>query len=533
VRAPAPPHRRRLAIVAVALAAALLAVALAVRALGGGDGPPPSDAAALVPDRTLAFVSLSTDGDRDAVERAAELASRFDAYGRGREALLRRLAGDGRDVDAERDVEPWLGDEAALALVDSGGSTAGSLVAIEVTDEGAARRFLERNRRPAVRKVYKGHETIRRGAVTTAFVRGFLVIGQDPTVQAAIDRARGGVPALAGAPAYRRATEGLPDDRVLTAYASADGLRRLLVPQGDVVGGLAVMLDQPALEAVGIAAQARGDERVRIVVRSALDAARQRSAPPPLRQFEPQLVEDVPKDALAYLGVSGAGGALQRLVVSAAGGTQRGGAVSRLLSRLAADLDERTAGGLRRDLLRLLDGELALVIQRRVPAPILSLVTRTGDEGGTRRTLDRLRGPLARLLRPRGEPEPRWDPLDLDGGDAWTLRLPSGAAITYAVADGRLVLSTSPDGVRAILAADGSLRGSDAFEEVLGGRPERVGTLGFLDFSQLLELGEQTGLNDSRAYLAARDDLRRVRAIGVSSTGDEGTSTAEILVSIR
>ncbi len=67
---------------------------------------------------------------------------------------------------------------------------------------------------------------------------------------------------------------------------------------------------------------------------------------------------------------------------------------------------------------------------------------------------------------------------------------------------------------------------------MLSGRPDEVGSLGFLDFSQLLELGEQTGLNDSRSYLAARDDLRKVRAIGVRSSGGEGSSTAEILLSI-
>ena len=67
---------------------------------------------------------------------------------------------------------------------------------------------------------------------------------------------------------------------------------------------------------------------------------------------------------------------------------------------------------------------------------------------------------------------------------------------------------------------------------MLGDRPDEVASLGFLDFSQLLELGEQTGLNDSRAYLAARDDLSRIRAVGVSSSGDEGETTAEILLSI-
>ncbi|HEX8122150.1 MAG TPA: DUF3352 domain-containing protein [Solirubrobacteraceae bacterium] len=532
MNAPAVPGNRRLLVLAGAAAAALLAIVLLVRACGGDDKPPQSEAAKLMPDSTLVFVDISTDGDRDAVKRAADMANRFGAYDANRDALLKRLSGGDKAVDAKKDVAPWLGDEAAFALMDSGNATAGSLIAIEVTDEGKAREFLARNKRQAIRKDYKGHETVRYGSVTTSFVRGFLVIGQDPTVQSAIDRDKTGARPLTVDATYKRAVEGLPDGRAVTAYASADGLRRLLVPQGDVLGGLATVLDRPALEGVAVAAEAQDDHMLRVVVHSALNAEEQKRAGAPAKQFEPGLLGDVPEGALAYLGASGINGALQRLVVSSVGGSGRGGEVTQLLGRLATELDKETGGGLQNDLLKLFEGEVALVIEKSVPAPIFSIVTKTKDEGGTRRTLDKLRDPLAKLLRPQGEAALRWDPQDIKGGDAWTLSLPNGSKITYAVGDGRLILSTSPDGVRHILESDDSLKDSGRFEDVLGDRPDEVGTLGFLDFSQLLELGEQTGLNDSRSYLAARDDLHKVRTVGVSSSGDEGESTAEILVSI-
>jgi Protein of unknown function (DUF3352) len=529
----APAIDRRTVAYGVAAAIALLAIVLVVRACAGGgeSGEPPQAAAAkLVPADTLVFASLSTDTERPAVERARDLVRRFGAYEGLRDDLLQRLAGDDEPVDVGNDVAPWLGDEAAFALMDTGTATAGSIVAIEVTDEEKARAFLERNPRPAVRKDYKGHETVRYGQVTTAFVDGFLVIGQDPTVQRAIDRKGGATRGLDADPTYERATDGLPGDRVLTTYASAAGLRRLLAPQGDLLGGLSAMLDQPALQGVALAAEPKDDGTARLHVHSALDAAAQRRAEQSFEQFEPQLVEQVPADALGYLGASGIDGALQRLVVSAVGGT--GTDVSALLARLRTELEKETGGGLQTDLLKLFEGEVALVVQSQTPAPVLTLMTRTEDEAGTRRTLDRLRDPLARLLRPRDEAAPEWDPVDIGGNDAWTLRLPNGAAITYAVAGGRLFLSTSPEGIRKILDAGETLNDSDRFEDVLGDRPERVGTLGFLDFSQLLELGEQTGLNDSRAYLRVRDDLRKISAIGVSSSSGEGESTAEILVSI-
>jgi hypothetical protein len=93
-------------------------------------------------------------------------------------------------------------------------------------------------------------------------------------------------------------------------------------------------------------------------------------------------------------------------------------------------------------------------------------------------------------------------------------------------------MATSPDGVRRLRDPDGAISDAEGFDGGPRRPPDRVGSLGFLDFSQLLELGEQTGLNDSRAYLAARDDLQKIRAVGVNSSGSEEETTAEILLSI-
>jgi hypothetical protein len=59
-----------------------------------------------------------------------------------------------------------------------------------------------------------------------------------------------------------------------------------------------------------------------------------------------------------------------------------------------------------------------------------------------------------------------------------------------------------------------------------------VSSVLFLDFTELLRLGEQTGLGDSRAYQSVRDDLQKVRAVGAWSSGAGDESTAEINLSI-
>jgi hypothetical protein len=139
-------RRRRVALLVVGALVVVVLIAFVAQRVFGGDEPPATGAAALAPKDTLIYTHVSTDEGRGAVERATDLLERFDAYDGARDALLQRLVGTPGKVTA-KDVEPWLGDEAALALVDAGQATAGSLVIVEVTDEDRAREFLAKNPR--------------------------------------------------------------------------------------------------------------------------------------------------------------------------------------------------------------------------------------------------------------------------------------------------------------------------------------------------------------------------------------------------
>ena len=86
--------------------------------------------------------------------------------------------------------------------------------------------------------------------------------------------------------------------------------------------------------------------------------------------------------------------------------------------------------------------------------------------------------------------------------------------------------------MRAVKERDGTLEDNGSFDATLGARPDRVTSLVFLDFSQLLQLGERTGLSDSRSYLAVREDLRKVKAVDAAATGAENESTTELFIQI-
>jgi hypothetical protein len=85
---------------------------------------------------------------------------------------------------------------------------------------------------------------------------------------------------------------------------------------------------------------------------------------------------------------------------------------------------------------------------------------------------------------------------------------------------------------RAAPRRDQFLRLSTAYRATLSSHPQRVTSLLFLDFTQLLSLGEQTGLARSARLRALRADLDKIRAIGLDSTSGEADSTAELYLQI-
>ena len=150
--------------------------------------------------------------------------------------------------------------------------------------------------------------------------------------------------------------------------------------------------------------------------------------------------------------------------------------------------------------------------------------------------LSKLQVPLARLFTVPAAgagQAPTFQERNVDGIDAFRLRLAPTVELDYAVFDGKLVISTSLAGIQRVKDVKASLDDDAAFESVLANRPLTVTSLVFLDFGQLLALGERTGLRQDPAYLAVRNDLNRVRAVGIATTAGKDETTAEISIALK
>jgi hypothetical protein len=501
-------------------AAALGAVALVALVAGlvcaRGGGGPADEAARLVPASALVYVHLSTDRDREEDARLARYAVAQPAVARLRDRIVAAISPTAFDI--ERDVRPWLGDELAYAAL----SPSDSLVLAAVADRPKAQALIARIANLSSSRRYRGVRVLLAGPTALAFVGGFLAVGTEAAVEAAVDRAHGTGERLSELPAYRHAAEGRPDDRSLDAYASAAGVREVLASRDGLLGTLGALLDRPGLTAAGasVSAEERG---LRARVRLAGGAPRDSS-------FEPELLERVPERAAAYVGVRGAPRLLRVL--------GRLGA-ERSLQQLGDALAGEAGIDFDRDLLAPLSGELAIAVTGASDdpaatgggAPVVTLKARTADPRRTEAALARLQEPIARRLAVPGT-VPAWEPASLGGMAAFSLRVTPELGPTYAVSGGDVVISTAPAGLER---PGGTLADSGGFEATLGDVPEKADSLVFVDLRQLLVLGEQTGLTSIPGLATARDDLARVRAAGAVIKQDPAhpsDTTAELFLEI-
>ena len=522
--------RRRLALIAGLLAAAV-AIAVAVVLLIGGSGPvpPATGAATVVPADALAYVHLSTDPSRSAVSDARKLAARFPDWPLLETAALNRLRGlvaGPTSADFTTAVRPWLGKEIGLALIADQSGGAQPLAVLDVARAAGARAFVSRaGAAPA--GAYDGARIMAYPSGSElAFAGHYLLAGSDAGVRAALDAARGRGPALADNPGYERASAGEPADRVLDAYLPASGIHQLLGSRAGVAGAIGMLLDRPALQGAAISVSA-SSVGARVLVHSVVSSGATRA-----RSFTPTLQSVLPSGSTLMLDVDGLGQTAPGLL-SAAATAEIAGNVGPLLRRVGSAL---TAQGINvKRVVSLFDGETAVAISPE-PSPALLIVSRVRDQTTARSELAALEGPVTALFSPAGSAGgqvPELADRVIGGATVHEVGLGPGLQLDYAVFDGLVVVSTSLSAIDGVSQRSHALAADAAYRATLPDQPSRLSSLVFGDVSQLLQLGEQTGLTSGATTRALLPDLSKIRAIGLSSTSGDRDTTTQMSLEIR
>jgi hypothetical protein len=520
--------RTRFTLRRIALAAGLIAAFLAILAIaqGDGDGAPADHAASLVPEQALAYAHVSVRPDSQQWQDAARLARGFPELVETRDRFLRSLTARGGKLDLEREVYPWIDDEAALALLAGSGGKARSLILLEVSDRELADAFLARAVARPRTSLYRGVPIRTYGRLATAYIGSFLAIGEPAIVQSAIDVQQGRIRALDQTAPFERSRAALPDeDRLFFGYGTRAGVRRVLRMQPGIFGRLAQLADDRDLLGASLAART-AKRGVWLDYAAALRPVL--AQPLAEKPFAPQLHKVVPDDAVAFLDMRGA----DRLVetVTKIAGSSR---LPESLGGIGAELSRARRTELRRALRPLLGRETALYLSPSGREPLLTMVVDgvQGDEVAT--MIEELQPLIARILeRPTEGQVPIFQPTRIGNHDAVTLTITPSIELTFAVIDGRAVISTSPAGIRSLTSAQSPIADNELFRRGTEGRLKTATSVLFLDLEQFFAIGEQAGLTQSPSFRAFRSALGKVSTVSAVTSSTRAGKTATIFIEV-
>jgi Protein of unknown function (DUF3352) len=236
-----PASRRALP----ALLAGLLIVAGAVAGCASSSGSGGSDPAALVPASAPLYAEAVVGGDSREQADARAALQKILRTGDPRSELVRAF--DRADVNFARDVEPWLGDRVGAAALGLG-HRGDKVVVAASRNDAAARAALGRLAPNAVVRSYRGVDyrvDTRRGKAA-AVVDGFVVLGSENGLKAAVDASKGS--SLAESSGLKDARAKVRQERSAFVYVDVAGfLRGALGASGGGVSQLAPFVEPISL----------------------------------------------------------------------------------------------------------------------------------------------------------------------------------------------------------------------------------------------------------------------------------------------
>lgn len=498
--------RRRLPNLGGSLPLALVAC-LALGACGS-DGP--DDLASYAPPDAPLFAQVAIDPDSEQTEALTDFAERVsgvdDPLAALRQELDQALAEGETGLDFEEDVEPWLGDHAAVFVRSFEPSAVADGVPdfaaiVEVDDADDARSFLDRaaaNESPAPeRRSYDGHDYLfdpEDGGVAVGLVDDGLVVGTESAFMVAVDASEG--ESLAESSEYADRTGALSDDRVATAFFEPGPALEAAIANGELKAAKRRLL-QPLLSgplAAPFASGLSADDGSLSLEVAATAAEDELGAAAPM-------IESLPSGSWLAVAAPDLGATLARILDQVEKGGLPGARAVRQRLRAQTGID------LHGDLLAWLGGASLFVEGTGVPGLTAGLIAETYDARGPRRLLARARELIVRRsgLRSSGPP----------GGAAYgfSVGIPSlGGGAEAGVVGGRLV-AVFGGTVAEALEPERTLADDERFAAAAEALGDEFDPNLYLHLPSLLDVAERGGASDDPDYVAAAPYLSRLEAL--------------------
>ena len=140
---------------------------------------------------------------------------------------------------------------------------------------------------------------------------------------------------------------------------------------------------------------------------------------------------------------------------------------------------------------------------------------------------------MLRALSSGGSQVPSFRTREVDGVPVHSVQVSPSIDLSYAIFDGKLVISTQPQGISQVRSSGDDLAGTDAFEDATNRLPDRVSALVFLNLDEVLGLAQQAGLAENPLYASLSEDISRIGSLGLAVTGSDDQLQSELFLAIH
>ncbi len=520
-----------------AVIAALLLVACGDDEGGGGSDGGPSPATVTPAGAPLYFEAVvRPEGEqKDGLDSALQkLTGEEDPSGVITEQLDQSLSEQG--FSYAEDVEPWLGRQAGLFLIDFAGSTgsdaAGAAanvdgngaVAVAVTDQDAAREAVRRaadaDDLTETDETYQGVDYLLDSEGNAIGIVGdFLVAGPQESFEAAVDASSGD--SLADDTQATDAIDGAPQDSLFRSYIDVGALVDLAVDSGQVsekdLEGAGAQLDQLRGGPVVISGQASSDSL-------AIEA----TGPAGEGTQSTEIVSTLPANAWLALGVPMVGESVSMGFQSFLDGLQSGVESGALppgasVPDVAGELESAIGLDLSKDLAWA--GDMAVYAAGSSPFELgAGIVIDTDDEAAASRAVEKIRKSLASR---RGiQVAKTADGFQISG----LAGAPVGAEV--AVTKGKMLVAIAGVTIDDLLNPAETLDQSANFSEAAGALDGLAPAL-YFDFPTILALLESTGQTGNPDFQQVQPVLDALNYLIAGSGEESDLAIARIVLGLK
>lgn len=495
---------------------------------------PSNDTIAYVPRDAVIYAHITVNSSSHQWDLAQDLQDRLPNFAALLQSDTSSLATPaGRPVDLGHEVLPWAKDDLALLGVPGPKKTTPEAYIVGVGDNGKANAFLNGlspggSGTPS--SVGDASLSVYKNGFATARSGDQVLFGSALAVRAALSSNAGQAPRLEGSDQDAARSE-LPDVRLAELYLSQAGEQRFLAGRPGTATQLGTFVDYGASTGMAVSLRAR-DDGVEANLVSDLDPKLEARSPTvfaSLPKFEPGLADEAGSNALAYIGVGDLGPALNNALATA-GASAQGLAGS--LRALAQTLQQQAGVDPLKDLLPALGGQAALVAEPTDGVPYASLIVDDVDEKKAGNALASLQQPLLRAVGTGGPQVPAFQSKEIDGVAVHSVQVSPSVDLSYAIFDGKLVISTQPEGIAQVRSNGDSLAGTGAYQAATDRLPDSVSALVFLNLDEVLGLAQQAGLAEDPLYASLSEDISHVQSLGLAVRGSDEQLRSELFLAI-